>query len=190
MKFSFKNREYEYFIHPYNDSNRTERKVEVALLKEYIQNIKHFIEIGCVSPYYIDHVMHKVYDLSDDHPKAINLDADSLDLNNINILSISTIEHFGMGDYNNPVQKNKAINFLQKVLQLQCCKYLISWPLGYNLDLDEYVFSNIPTARYIVRDDNSINSWVEKTYNQLNEIDKTYGTFHCANAICVIDNSL
>jgi hypothetical protein len=188
MKFVFKNREFEYFIHHYNDTQRTERAVEIPLLKMYKDKIDQFIEIGCVSPYYFP-VTHTVYDLTDKHPACTNLDADKIDLDNKNILSISTIEHFGAGDYGNQKETNKASKFLEKILNLECT-YLVSWPLGYNLELDEFVFLNVKTAAYISRDNNDLLTWKQKTFNELDETDKKYGTFYCANTICILENFL
>jgi hypothetical protein len=189
MKFIFKNQEFEYFIHPYNRTNETERKVEIPLVKSYIEQANDFIEIGCVSPYYFE-VSHNVYDLTDNHHKCINIDAEKLDLDNKNILSISTIEHFGVVDsFSNEKKQNKAIDFLKRILSLNS-KYLISWPLGYNLELDQYTFSNIKNALYISRDNNNLLTWKQKTLNQLNDTDKRYGTFDCANTVCILENFL
>jgi hypothetical protein len=187
MTFIFKNKEYNYFHHPHNSTSINERSVELPLMLEFIKKNNSFIEIGCVSPYYIE-LNHLVYDLSDSHNRAINKDADLIELND-NILSISTLEHFGLGDYNNPAESNKAIKFLEKILSLDV-KYLITWALGYNIELDNYVFKNIKNASFICRDNLHEQTWKQKEMHELNDIDKKYGTFHCANAVCILENFL
>jgi hypothetical protein len=183
--FIYKNKEYNYFNHHHNNTYINERRVELSLMVEFMKNVKSFLEIGCVSPYYFD-LNHPVYDLSDDHKRAINIDADNISLND-NILSISTLEHFGLGDYNNPKEKNKAINFFKKITSLGV-KCLITWALGYNLELDDFIFKNFKNASFICRDNFEKQTWKQKTLEELNDVDKKYGTFSCANGICIIEN--
>ena len=185
--YIYKNKSFDYFNHSYNSTFTNERRVEIPLLREFMLRHKSFIEIGCVSPYYFESD-HLVYDLTDPHSRAVNVDAEHLDLAD-NILSISTIEHFGVGDCGNPVELGKAINFLKKIISTNF-KYLITWPLGYNLELDHFVYNNISIANYVCRDNNTNYTWKQKSIEELTNTDKTYGTFSCANSICIIENSI
>jgi hypothetical protein len=188
--FLFKNISFEYKDFEYNRTIINERCVEVSLAEKFIKEIESFVEIGCVTPHYYNH-NNKVYDLTDNHPKAINKDADLIDLNGKNILSISTIEHFGLNDYNNPVEIGKAVNFLKKILSLNT-KHLITWALGVNIELDEYALSNVENIKFISKIllDNGQYYWKEKDIKDLSDIDKTYGTHMFANTVAIIENFL
>ena len=65
----------------------------------------------------------------------------------MNVLSISTIEHIGTTDYatnerQNIVDEDAAINALKQILDdgEEC---LVSFPVGYNKYLDDWVEENL-----------------------------------------------
>jgi hypothetical protein len=182
------NLQLDYFYHPYNETSQNERKIEIPLGLKFLELVNNnCIEVGCVMPYYFN-VQHKVIDLYDSHPSAQKVDALSYDYTNQNCLSISTIEHFGeifndsnnLGRYFDRDLSFKGLNLIIEKVN----KYLISFPIGLNLSLDESVKNSKLFFLILKRDLN--NNWhVDKT----NSFDYKYGVpFPFANAICVLTN--
>lgn len=178
LSFTYKDKEFLYVDKPHNATRDNERGVELALAKLFMDQYPDLTEIGAVTPYYYP-ATHEVIDLTDPHPRAKNIDASGMDVKERNILAISTVEHFGKG---------RAIPFIEDVI-LHAHKYLITFPLGYNDELDNY---KSPHIRYISRiDPKSIedirkDNWIEKDI--LSEVDRKYGTYQWANTIAVIEN--
>ena len=135
-----------YFDHPRNTTLINERAVELILSLRYIDLTKgELIEVGAVTPYYIKS-NHECIDPTD--PKATTKDfAENYDYRNKNVLSISTIEHIGRGDYN--LEKNEilAFNTLNKIYE-ESKSCLISWPIGYNKFLDNITKNNLNKFNY------------------------------------------
>ena len=135
---SFKINVDEYINHPYNNTIENERSIEIPIAiryyNKYHQN-EDFIEIGCVLPHYINSTKHHVIDPVD--PKATNSNqAQKICYNNRHVLSISTIEHIGTGDYGLPRLSDNTSYWLLKKIYNESKSCLISWPLGYNKKLD------------------------------------------------------
>ncbi len=179
---------------PYNCGFRwhrmTERCFEIAIAKIWLEkNKKDVVEIGAVSPYYFPNLTHNVCDPADKHSR-VNLKTSmfNLDLKNKNVLSISTIEHIGTGQYGVPIDKNEsAVLALEKILR-ESKKCLITFPIGANKDLEKYVFEdNIPKSvmvSFFVRnsDDNDF-----KETKDINLVKRTkYGPVG-ANAVVIIE---
>lgn len=185
--FIFKDHIYSYYDHPYNNTRINERAVEVPISLNFLNQFSpNVVEVGCVTPYYID-AQHEIIDLVDDHPKSKKQDAVEFDYKNKNVLSISTIEHIGRGDYGiQEKEKNSAIELCKKIID-ESLNYFITWPLGYNLILDEWAFTNVNGLFISRRDDNKY-LWMEKTFNDLTIDNKVYGSFHCANSIIILTN--
>lgn len=180
---NYKNKDIKYFDHPYNTTRQNERTVEVPLAKLFLESHLDLIEIGCVTPYYFTRYDHKVYDLTDGHLRAINLDALTLDVKGKNVLSISTIEHFGEDEVT-----SDSVKFLDRVMK-ESKKYLITFPLGINKKLDEYVAKNIDCS-YLSRKESNRDLWEVKEYKDLSDFDKKYGSYHKGGTIAVIENFL
>lgn len=187
--FIFQNKKYEYFNHPYNNTKINERTVEVPISLNFLNQFSpNVVEVGCVTPYYID-AQHEIIDLIDDHPKSKKQDAVDFDYKGKNVLSISTIEHIGRNDYGiQEKEKNSAIELCQKIIN-DSLNYFITWPLGYNLILDEWAFKNT-NGIFLSRRDDDKSLWIEKAKDDLTIDNKTYGSFHCANSIIILINSL
>jgi hypothetical protein len=167
-----------------------ERCLEMAIAKIWLEkNKENVLEIGAVSPYYFNNFTHDVCDPADEHSK-VNLKTSmfNLDLRNKNVLSISTIEHIGTGEYGVAVDKNESsILALEKILR-ESKKCLITFPVGVNKDLEQYVFQNKfsepMTITFFVR--NSSDNDFKET-KDINLIKKTkYGSVG-ANAVVVIE---
>ena len=139
------------------------------------------VEVGAVTPYYFK-CTHPVYDLFDTHPLVIKKDAITLDVTGKNVLSISTIEHFGTGDYNQEKQKRKGVDFLLHVIDASN-KFLISWPLGYDMELDNFAFET-NQCNYISRCESG---WSQISHSELSPKGKVYGP-NWANSIALFEN--
>ncbi len=174
----------EYFEHQYNRTRSNERCVELSLAQLFLKMNKDLVEIGAVTPYYFEDYEHEVYDLTDDHVRAINDDGNNVDIKGKNVLCISTIEHFG----EDTKKYEESIEFLNKVMK-ESKRYLITFPLGFNKVLDKYVEHNVK-ASYITRNKIFRDEWEVKDYKLLDDEDKKYNTYACANTICVIENFL
>jgi hypothetical protein len=145
MNFNIK--QSEYFDHPYNNTIQNERAIEIPIALRYFEKfgkLNNFIELGAVLPYYLKNANHCCIDPID--PKATILEyAENIDYTNKHILSISTIEHIGTSDYGLEVNKSICAFEILNQIYTKSITCLISWPIGYNVDLDNKVFheSNI-----------------------------------------------
>ena len=132
----------DYFDHSYNNTLINERSVELVLGFRYIELTgENLLEVGAVTPYYYK-LDHKCLDPTD-HKATISSLAEDHDYKNKNVLSISTVEHVGMGDgFGLPEQKDLAFEVLRKIHhESKSC--LVSWPIGYNQVLDSAVKDNL-----------------------------------------------
>lgn len=144
--FSFRNQTIPLFDSPYNTTINNERGVEIPLAASFVNKLvdknEDFIEIGCVTPYYFLAQNRKlVIDPTDTHEESVKHDALDYEFYGKNILSISTIEHVGFGDYGLSAEHGKAIKLLNKIL-LQSKLFFLTIPFGFNLDLDKYILSD------------------------------------------------
>ena len=80
-------------------------------MNEYKSNL---IEIGEVTPFYAD-PEHPVYDLVTEKNTTIHKDAMEVDYKGKSVVSISTIEHVGHGDYGHAKEKDKAWKLYKKI---------------------------------------------------------------------------
>lgn len=140
----------DYFNHHYNGTIHNERAIELVLAERYIHQYKPIIEIGAVMPYY-GFSSHETYDPFDAHPSAIKKFAEEIDITNKNILSVSTIEHFGEGDcvsIYKGVEGNKSFLFLNK-LNLLAKSYFVTLPIGWNKEMDKSIKDNISKFSWV-----------------------------------------
>lgn len=148
--FAFGNGRYDYA------RNEGERAVEIPIARLFYERHGRdplFVEVGAVTPYWwsyathailddwttapVGEVPHRVVDPHDDYPLAERVDVLDLDLAGRIVLSISTIEHVGMGDYGDrPIQPHMAAVALRRLVEGSAI-YLVTWPTGHNRALDE-----------------------------------------------------
>lgn len=165
--FSLNGKNYPLFEHQYNCGytyeRMTERSVELALAKEYINNCDgRIIEIGAVTPYYMyDDKISAIIDPTDIHGRVTKKSLFDCDLNGENVLSISTVEHIGTSDYGMHEAKN-VIDAIEKILG-ESTSCLITAPLGYNKILDEWVEENQKNSMVKLLKRNINNHWLEIT---------------------------
>ena len=150
------------------------------------------IEIGCVTPYYID-TNHKIYDIQDSHNKCICDNASNVDLDNAYLLSISTVEHFDVGDYN--IKEADFLDPYEWIIEAirQTNKYLITLPIGFNKKLDDKILNYNINISFLSRKNGSqYKEWTQKNKNQLTEADLLYDKSftRCANTLAILDNFL
>jgi len=185
--FKYKNLYLPYCINSHNTRGElTERVVEIPLLDFYLRSVEDPIEIGCVSPYYWES-NHEIYDLTDDHPSCKNINAKDINLNNRNIVSISTIEHFDMENYDiNSEEYINPIEYLKQIVSLSK-KYLITFPLGYNPLLTEYALNQSDISiNFIARNNNK---WIQTDKFSLTKEQIEYNKYiWYANSIAIVEN--
>lgn len=163
------------YEHPYNcgytDGRMTERSVELALAKKWLDNCNgNVVEVGAVTPYYF--YCDKISDVIDpaDQHSRVNYRNSMFDVNlkGKNVLSISTVEHIGLHEYGLTEDMN-VIDAIEKILkEAESC--LITAPLGYNRTLDNWVRINRdnPIIKIMRRGIN--NHWVEISTYDFEEI--------------------
>ena len=146
---TYKNIKIKLYLSEYNcglsyKKRLTERALELALAKAWTENLQdEYIEIGAVTPYYMrDFSKHSVIDPADAHEMVdIRKSLFECDYREVCVLSISTIEHVGTGDYR-LTKAEDCVEALNKILR-ECKSCLISFPMGYNKKLDNYVIGEM-----------------------------------------------
>lgn len=184
------NTSFDYFKHNYNQTWTNERHIEVSLGIYFLNKFKFdCIEIGAVMPHY-DYIAKLVIDPRDDYQNCYKINALDYSYFNENVLSISTIEHFKIDEFNRT--DYDSITCLCKIIN-ESKNYLITWPIGYNKILDNYIkSSNI--SRFIIKRKNVENEWeIDDDITNFNYIynypTKPISTaFPFATAICVVTN--
>lgn len=163
---------FNHFVHPYNETWKNERAVEIALTKAFLSDISglKLLELGNVSQYYFPNFKEKtVVDKYERSAGVMNIDI--LDYAGSNefeaLLSISTFEHIGWDESpKRPEKVGEAISkFLTHAHKSAPC--LISYPLGYNSFLDslaakqpQIASGGLPNHAILIRCDDD-NNWQE-----------------------------
>tara|TARA_R110000824_G_scaffold392347_1_gene590706 strand:+ start:1994 stop:2584 length:591 start_codon:yes stop_codon:yes gene_type:complete len=138
---------YEYFDDPVNTTLINERGIEIPLGIRYLDrlDINNVVEVGCVMPFYgyCEHLIVDQFEKDNPAGEVLNVDAMTFDFSGRDILCLSTIEHVGRSDYENEdVRPEKAIEMLDK-FDKEAKSFLVSWGIGYHLELDAYVKENL-----------------------------------------------
>jgi len=166
FQYTFDGAWYEYFSHPFNcgdsSSNRTERTVELSLADYWLNHVSDVYEVGAVTPYYWPNRVKAVIDPADSHGAVTS--RTSLfenDFTGKNVLSISTVEHVGTGQYGISESKNSIDAIIKLLNESNQC--LITAPLGWNTILDKYLLDGEYeqtgyTFRFMIRQ--SDDTWV------------------------------
>src|SRR5262249_13856379 len=187
------------FFHPFNcgegNVRTTERSVELALAFRWLRLLcGSAVEVGAVIPYYLDannelaKKIERVIDPIDPHASVT--DRCSLfdyDFCERNVVSISTLEHVGTGDYGLP--EEDCVHACEKLIR-NSASCFITVPLGYNQKLDTHLHSaHWPlTALTVVYRSPLLNDW--KITNDRDVIGKiSYGPTW-ANGIAIIERLL
>ena len=137
----------EYFDDPVNTTMINERCIELALGLRYIEKVgsAKLTEVGCVMPFY-GYCEPPIIDLFEkDHPsgEVQNVDAEECDFTGRDVLCLSTLEHVGKDDYDNPdIDAQKAIRILDKITN-ESNTFMVTWGTRYHNELDTYVKDNL-----------------------------------------------
>ena len=170
-RFTFGQRSYECFCHRHNcgfpPSRMTERPVELAIADRWLEQVdgEGVIEIGAVTPYYWPRRISTVVDPYDPHPLVTHhVSLFNVDLSGRDVLTISTLEHIGVGDYGPAGTNETALNALEKILR-ESKRFLVTVPHGYNATVDATLFGKFRfprdvSATYMVRSEYG-NDWRE-----------------------------
>jgi hypothetical protein len=160
----------------------TERVVELAVAHSWLNLINDDVwEIGAVTPYYWPKRVSAVIDPTDAHPQVT--DRRSMfeaDFSGRTVLSISTLEHIGTGEYGHSPHGESVSRAFEKLF-CESPTFLVTVPLGYNLTMDHYLQNlSFPTdvrTTAIVRSPYSTNDWSEA--GSITEAILPYGKAKC-----------
>jgi SAM-dependent methyltransferase len=142
--FHFSGSAYRYHAARYNDTWANERTVELPIVLDVVKRCSacEILELGNVLNHYVA-FEHDVVDKYERAPSVINEDileffpSKRYDL----IVSISTLEHIGFDeDVCDPQKPARAVAHLRELLK-SGGRLVITFPLGYNPDLDEQLAS-------------------------------------------------
>lgn len=168
----------------YNQPSNNERKIEMPLAFWFIENHQDVVEIGEVTPFYRE-PNHPVYDLSS-HIKERKRDLFKVDLSDKNVVSVSTVEHVGFGDYGNSPEPHLAIEAITYIKR-KAKNYLITFPIGYNRELENDLVQS--GYHYFLMERDNQNNWRMCDHKDMNKFE--YNNPHrFGNAICVVSNVL
>ena len=138
-----------HFIHRYNaycpPFRMTERTVELALADIFLRVLgtDDVAEVGAVTPYYWPGRITTVVDPTDAHEMVTaQFGWNEWESGSHSILSMSTFEHIGAGEYGLAPDSAETHAAIDKLLAIQA-PFLVTYPAGYNATLDAYVRSAV-----------------------------------------------
>ena len=137
---------------PVNTTAINERALEIPIGIRFLNHypMESVDELGAVMCFY-GLQEHRIVDLFEkDNPAGLvhNVDAMDWDFTGRNVLSLSTVEHIGLSDYDNTdLRPEKAIEVCEKIIA-EADNYLISWGLLYHDVLDTWVKEQIAKDRF------------------------------------------
>ena len=187
--FYIGNERYPYFMHNYNAIN-TERTVEIPWVKKILSEYEasEVLEVGNVLSNYI-YFPHDIVDKYETGPGIMNEDIvafDTIKRYDL-IITISTLEHVGFDEPQKESGKNvRAFENLKRLLKTGG-KMVITIPLGYNPEIDEFIRINekgFEEVHYLIRT-SRLNYWVEADLSEA--LKRTYGSrYQAANAVALV----
>ena len=188
--FEFEGRPYEYFAHPYNETWRNERAVEIPIALGALdaRGGGRVLEVGNV----LVHYGRSGHDVVDKYERASNrvVQADIVDfmppVAYDLIVAISTLEHVGLDeDVKDPAKPRRAVEHMASLLA-PGGELLVTIPLGYNAAVDSDLetgalgFDEVGHLRRLDR----LNRWSQAS--ALEVAGTAYGhPFAAANALAV-----
>jgi hypothetical protein len=157
--FDFDGVKLKHFLHRHNVNRplfrMTERSIELRLADIFLRNYprNEVVEVGAVTPYYWPQRVGTIVDPIDEHPAVTHkLDWLKFDVSHKAVLSISTFEHIGSGDYGLNADLKMSELAIEKLFATNA-DFLVTWPGGQNKHLDLVV------KRAIVGTDISLFMW-------------------------------
>lgn len=173
FSFTFKNNNFNYFIHEYNSTYLNERAVEIPLAL-YFYNQKNIskktLEIGNVLKRYFPDLDHDVVDKYEIYDKVFNEDIEFFQTKEKYdfIIAVSTLEHVGFdGSENLDLEKlDRSIKNIVKNLLAPGGYFIATFPLKYNPSIDSLFFDkHFFTERYALQR-GFFNFWKEVSLDQ------------------------
>jgi hypothetical protein len=147
LTFAYLGQQLSFFLHHYNCGGHpllaTERTVELSIADQWLTAVgaRSVLEIGAVTPYYWPYRVCRIVDPHDPHPLVTDRSSvEDIDLGGATVLSISTFEHFGSGDYGLPLDGSLIERSLRRLCE-QAARFLVTMPLGYNPLADSCVLT-------------------------------------------------
>ena len=174
-----------HFVHRYNAYHpplrMTERTIELALADIYLRmrGTHDVAEIGAVTPYYWQGRIDQIVDPTDTHHRVTHHQswADWSGSGEA-ILSISTFEHIGAGEYGLPANPEESRAAIAKLIDHHE-SFLVTYPAGYNPALDRHVEDadrTQPGWRILVWHRGTRgNDWRQIGFDELTPRARTYG---------------
>lgn len=189
--FKFNGKVLHCFYHPYNNTSKNERFIELPIvierMKAYSKTRKEILEIGNVISHYYS-LPHVVVDKYESGKNILNIDAEKFNLGKKFdlIVSVSTLEHVGWDEEpQNPEKIFTVIKNIRKNLAIEG-EAVITLPIGYNNAMDEMLKKDIlkfDKEIYLKRITKE-NKWAETS--KKDALNKKYGEpFQNANAILI-----
>lgn len=185
--FFYNNKNLPYFYHKYRSTWANERIIEIPIFRDILKENTggKILEIGNVISHY-DKVHHEIIDKYENDPSIIR--EDILDFRPVEkfdlIISISTFEHVGWDEEPRAPEKIFPVMESVKNLLKPGGKLIFSVPVGYNPELDKFIFEGkitLNNAHYLKRVSSS-NKWIEATEKDARTA--VYGKpFFCANVL-------
>lgn len=169
----------------HNTPHLNERTIEVPLGHYFLDRHASVLELGAVMPYY-GRRTHTVIDPADPYKAAVRMNAEDCDWNGKTVLSISTVEHIGLGQYGlSKGEADAGFRVLQSIVK-NASIYLVTWPLGQNPKLDNMVRKAGDIKRIVLKRTNEANEWTIANQRKLRyKYDHPYNN---GNALCVVTN--
>ncbi|MEM0465197.1 MAG: hypothetical protein QXW97_00675 [Candidatus Pacearchaeota archaeon] len=187
--FIFNNKKIPYLINAYNLSWMNERTIEIPIILELIKKVKakRILEVGAVLQHYIEINWDVVDKFEKGDKRVLNLDIvdfkpkKKYDL----ILSISTLEHIGFDDENNPEKIISAIKNIKQILKKNGI-FVATMPLGYNKYMDKLIFNKKIDFDeiYFMKRISRKNKWKQVNINEVKNVRYNY-PYNNANAIVI-----
>ena len=136
VTFTYRGVDLDYFDHPYNNTRRNERAVELAVAFHWLHGRRgKGLEVGNVLSHY-GPIGHRVVDLNEKADGVENLDVFAIDGGYDWIVSVSTVEHVGRdAEDRDDALAVAAVYHLESLLKPDGAM-LITVPGGYNATLD------------------------------------------------------
>ncbi len=186
--FYFQGKKLEYLLHPYNISWANERSIEIPIVLNYIKNskAKKIIEAGSVLKNYTK-AEWLIVDKFEKGEGILNEDLVDFKLKEKYdfVVSISTLEHVGFDDENNPEKIIRVIENMKSWLNKNG-KIIATMPLGYNKFMDNLIFNgNLGFSKiYFMKRINKNNKWIETSIDKIKGVKYGY-PYNNANAIAI-----
>jgi SAM-dependent methyltransferase len=170
--FTFQGHAYHYFYHTYNIAWKSERAVEVPIVRDIVQKHrrKRILEVGNVLSHYfpVSHDILDKYEICDGVTNEDVVDfrpSEKYDL----IISISTLEHVGWDE-----KPREPMKILRAIENLKDClapggEIVVTLPVGFNTEMDKLLsegrikFIRQYQMKRISRD----NRWIEVDWNEI-----------------------